>query len=74
MAKLQKNTEKCTKKPNRAAGASTRLRPRISKSRMLFGHSISLDFLILMVCSCGAIMRRHRTGRELPDEQQTKEV
>ena len=44
------------------------LATRISKPRMPVGIQ-SLGFLIFMVCYMGAIMRRNRTGRKLPEEQ-----
>ena len=49
------------------------LATRISKPRMPVGIQ-SFGFSDIYGLLHGAIMRRNRTGRKLPDEQQTKEV
>ena len=65
------------RKAQPAAGASTRLRPVSATRQMPVGHIFSLVLLMLMGLLCvGAVHapETYGTGRELPDEEQTKEV
>ena len=64
-------------KPEPAAGASTRLRPVSATHRMPVGHLFSPVLLMLMgllALGAGHAPEMYGTGRELPDEEQTKEV